>query len=116
MFGIGHKDTADWGGLGMSLLLTSADRLNTGKGPGGIGRVQILQCLNLMKPTLQVVSILISLWIPKSDACIWQDGDEPYWPSNEIEVCFLSQEKNFTSDPSLVRNYNEARSSIQKVI
>jgi hypothetical protein len=36
--------------------------------------------------------LIILCWIPTSSACIWQSqnksGNSPFWPSNNIEVCF----------------------------
>lgn len=60
--------------------------------------------------------MLLVFGFQNTHACIWQDGDSPFWPSNKIEVCFLSQDPAVTSDPSLVKSYEDARQRIQRVL
>lgn len=58
----------------------------------------------------------LSLIQSHSHACIWQDGDQPFWPSNEIEVCFLSQDQEHSAIPELALAYKNARESIERVL
>ncbi|GEM_PF-6964880 len=45
-----------------------------------------------MKVTTVFKFLFLISWIPTSSACIWQSqnksGNSPFWPSNNIEVCF----------------------------
>ncbi len=83
--------------------------------PSLIMRAPPLRGAHLLRPFSYAFLLLIFV-TQNAHACIWQDSAHPFWPSNKIEVCFLSQEEHLTSDPLLVKAYNDTRQKIQRVL
>lgn len=60
----------------------------------------------------QMSLVLVGFVYPcVSSACIWQNGDAPYWPSNTIEVCFNAPSATELRDS--IAAFNSARIQVR---